>query len=210
MCISCRWAGTSLSRRYWIRPGSRRPEIVFLKNIPIKIPSDLVLSRLKYAKYKTKADGRILSFIAGKMDEGHSLVETKAVFAVFDITVKGGAVRFGSSGPRIKSESLSKHLKGAAKAALFACTIGKGLGEKVNDYVKRGEIASATVLDTVGSEAAEALADEIDRVVTKNARAEGFSTVTRFSPGYGDWSVFDQGKVLKALKASRIGIKATK
>lgn len=145
------------------------------------------------------------------MDEGYSLVETKAVFAVFDITVKGGGtVRFGSSGLRVKSASLSKHLKGASKAALFACTIGKGLSGKVNDYVRRGEIASATVLDAVGSEAAEALADEIDRVVTKNARAEGFSTVTRFSPGYGDWSVFDQGRVLKALKASKIGIRATK
>ncbi len=191
-------------------PVSRRPKIVFLKNIPIKIPSDLVLSRLKYAKYKTKADGRILSFITGIMDEGYSLVETRAVFAVFDITIKGNVVRFGSSGLRIKSASLSKHLKGAAKAALFACTIGKGLGDKVNEYVKRGEIAFATVLDAVGSEAAEALADGIDRVVTKNARAEGFSTVTRFSPGYGDWSVFDQGKILKALKASKIGIRATK
>jgi hypothetical protein len=191
-------------------PGSRRLEIVFLKNIPIKIPSDLVLSRLKFAKYKTRADGRILSFIAGIMDEGYSLVETKAVFAVFDITVRGAIVKFVPSGLRVRSVSLSKHLKGASKAALFACTIGRELGEKVNAYVRKGEIANATVLDAAGSEAAEALADEIDRTVTKNARAEGFSTVTRFSPGYGDWSVFDQGKVLKALKASKIGIRATK
>ncbi|MFA5148856.1 MAG: hypothetical protein WC491_07010 [Candidatus Omnitrophota bacterium] len=66
------------------------------------------------------------------------------------------------------------------------------------------------MLDAVGSEAVEALADRIDAIVTKNARAEGFSTVTRFSPGYGDWTVFDQGKLLKALKASKIGVRATK
>jgi hypothetical protein len=191
-------------------PDPRRPEIVFLKNIPIKIPSDLVLSRLKFAKYKTRADKKILSFIAGIIDEGYSLAEPKAVFAVFDISIRGGTVRFGSSKFAVKSASLSKHLKGASKAALFACTIGGELVDRINAYVKKGEIASATVLDAVGSEAAEALADRIDYIVTKNARAEGFSTVTRFSPGYGDWTVFDQGKLLNALKASKIGIKATK
>jgi hypothetical protein len=152
----------------------------------------------------------MLSFISGLVEEGYSLIETKAVFELYDLKVRGNTVKFAGSKLEVKSASLAKHLKGAAKAALFACTIGAEIGERINAYISKGEIASATVLDAVGSEAAEALADNIDRVVTNNARAEGFSTVMRFSPGYGDWSLFDQGKVLRALKSGKIGVKATK
>ncbi len=152
----------------------------------------------------------MLSFISGLVEEGYSLIEPKAVFKLYDLKVGGSTVKFGASKLEIKSVALAKHLKGSARAALFACTVGAEIGERINAYVSKGEIAKATVLDAVGSEAAEALADNIDRIITNNARAEGFSAVMRFSPGYGDWSIFDQGKVLRALEAAKIGVKATK
>ncbi len=151
-----------------------------------------------------------MSFISSVMEEGLSLVESKAVFNIYDITVRGPKIGFSASGLKVKSSSLAKHLRGSVKAALFVCTIGKDLPEKINSYVSGGEIARATVLDAVGSEAAEALADAIDKAVTKNAGSEGFSTIARFSPGYGDWSIFDQAKILKVLKAEKIGVRATK
>lgn len=110
----------------------------------------------------------------------------------------------------MKSIALARHLKGADKAALFVCTIGKDLAGRVNGYVKRGEIARATVLDAVGSEAAEALAGYVDDMIKSKARSEGYATVIRFSPGYGDWTIFDQSRLLKILKAHKIGVKATK
>ena len=81
----------------------------------------------------------------------------------------------------IKSAALAKRLKGAQKAALFVCTIGKDLADKVNRYVRAGEIARATVLDAVGSEAAEALADHIDGLIKAKAKAEGYAAAARFS-----------------------------
>lgn len=98
----------------------------------------------------------------------------------------------------------------ASKAALFVCTIGSVLSEKVNGYVAKGEIARATVLDAVGSEAAEALAEKVDDLIRRKASSEGYSAVIRFSPGYGDWTIFDQARILKLLKASKIGVKAIK
>jgi len=110
----------------------------------------------------------------------------------------------------IKSLALAKHLKGVQKAALFVCTIGRDLTDKVNGYVTKGEIARATILDAVGSEAAEALAGYIDGAIKAKAKAEGYAALMRFSPGYGDWTIFDQAKVLKILKSNKIGVKATK
>lgn len=105
---------------------------------------------------------------------------------------------------------MAKRLKGAQKAALFVCTIGRDLADKVNGYAAKGEIARAAVMDAVGSEAAEALAGYIDDVIKAKAKAEGYAAVTRFSPGYGDWTIFDQAKVLKILKSNKIGVKAAK
>ena len=110
----------------------------------------------------------------------------------------------------IESRSLSKHLRGANKLALFICTIGNDLPNRVNEYVAKGEIARATILDAVGSEFAEALAQKVDDLIRAQAKSEGFSASRRFSPGYGDWTVFDQTKILKILKANKLGVKVTK
>lgn len=182
----------------------------FLKNIPIKIPMDLVLSRLKFAKYKTKADKKILSFISEAIEEGYALVEPKVSYEIFDAKISKDRVMIAGTGAVIKSCSLAKHLKDTTKTALFACTIGSRLSEKVNKYVNEGEIARATVLDAVGSEAVEALAEKVDDFIRRRVSSEGYSAVTRFSPGYGDWTVLDQAKILKLLKAGKIGLKATK
>ena len=144
------------------------------------------------------------------IEEGYSLIVPKAAYGVFDVEIKGGTVKFPEAKFAVKSRALADRLKGTGKAALFVCTIGKDLAGAVNGYVTKGEIARATVLDAAGSEAVEALADHIDNVIKTKAKAEGYAATARFSPGYGDWTIFDQAKVLKILKSGRIGVKATK
>lgn len=169
---------------------------------------DLVLSRLKFAKYKTKVDKKVLAFISEAIEDGYALIEPKASYEIFDVKVSKDKVSF--NGIVIRSRSLAGHLRKASKAALFVCTIGSELSGKVNEYVTKGEIARATVLDAVGSEAAEAFAEKIDGLIRKKASSEGYSAVIRFSPGYGDWTIFDQARILRILKADKIGVKVDK
>jgi len=184
--------------------------ITLLKNIPIKIPADLVLSRLKFAKYKTKASKKIFDFISEAMEEGYALIEPKASYEIFDVKIFRDKVRISGRRSVIKSRSLAAHLKGASRIALFVCTIGGQLTRKIKDYAAKGEIARATVLDAVGSEAVEALAEKVDDLIGMRAGSEGYSAVMRFSPGYGDWMISDQVKILKLLRANKIGVKAMK
>lgn len=144
------------------------------------------------------------------IEEGHSLAEPKAVYGIFDVAVEGDAAKFPDVKFAVKSSALAKRLKGAGKAALFVCTIGKDLTDAVNGYVTKGEIARATVLDAAGSEAVEALAERIDNVIKAKAKAEGYAATARFSPGYEDWTIFDQPKILKILRSDKIGVKAAK
>lgn len=138
------------------------------------------------------------------------MLEPKASYEVFGIKKSGIKIKLVGANFTIKSKSLAKHLKGASQLALLVCTIGSELPNKVNEYVAKGEIARATILDAVGSEAAEALAEEIDDFIKDEARREGFTTLMRFSPGYGDWTIFDQAKILKILKADKLGVKLAK
>ncbi|MFH0771105.1 MAG: hypothetical protein V1933_00600 [Candidatus Omnitrophota bacterium] len=188
---------------------SRRPATL-LTDISIKIPRDLVLSRLKFAKYKTVADKKIFSFLTGVIKEGYTLLEPRVSYKIFDVKVTKGQIKFSGENLVIRSRFLAERLKAASKAALFVCTIGERLTDKVNEYVAKGEIAYATVLDAAGSEAAEALAQKVDDLINKEMGGEGFSSLMRFSPGYVDWSIFDQAKILKVLEAVKIGVKVTK
>ncbi len=165
---------------------------------------------MKFAKYKTKADKKVSTLISELIEEGYSLIAPKASYKIFDIEKSKGGIKLLGTGFTIKSLLLAKHLKGANKIALFACTIGSELPNRVNEYVVKGEIARATVLDAVGSESAEALAQKVDDLIKEKARREGYSTLRRFSPGYGDWTIFDQAKILKILKAKELGIRLTK
>lgn len=169
-----------------------------------------MLSRLKFAKYKTKADKKVSLLIADVIEEGYALLEPKASYEVFGIKKSGIKIKLVGANFTIDSKSLAKHLKDASKLALLVCTIGSELPNKVSEYVAKGEIARATILDAVGSEAAEALAEEIDDLIKDEARREGFATLMRFSPGYGDWTIFNQAKILKILKADKLGVRLAK
>lgn len=169
-----------------------------------------MLSRLKFAKYKTKADKRISALISDVIEEGYTLLEPKASYGIFEIKRSKDKMLLLGTNLTIRSNSLARHLKDASRLALFVGTIGTELPRKVNEYVANGEVARATILDAVGSESAEALAEKIDDLIQAKARRDGFSTLMRFSPGYGDWTIFDQAKILKILNAKKIGVKLTK
>ena len=47
-------------------------------------------------------------------------------------------------------------------------------------------------------------------MIKAKAKAEGYAAAARFSPGYGDWTIFDQAKILKILRSGKIGVRATK
>lgn len=138
------------------------------------------------------------------------MLEPKASYEAFDIEKTRYKIKFIGTNFKIESRSLVRHLKDVSKVVLFVCTIGNELPRRVNEYVVKGEIAKATILDAVGSESAEALAQKVDDLIKTQAKREGFSTLMRFSPGYGDWTIFDQVKILKILKANRLGVKLSR
>ena len=110
----------------------------------------------------------------------------------------------------LKSKVLANLLHNCREVAVFALTIGPYLEEMVAYLANKNMILQATVLDAIGSAAAEQLAVFIQEKIKEKATAEGLVISRRFSPGYCDWPVKQQEKIFCLLSADTIGIKLTK
>ena len=111
---------------------------------------------------------------------------------------------------KIESAQVAKMLKQADQVALFMVTIGKNLEEQVKEFLRIQEPTRAFILDAIGSETADALANHLHwKILSKLAEKNGMTVTPRFSPGYGDWSVTVQSQVHRACQGDRIGITVT-
>jgi hypothetical protein len=89
------------------------------------------------------------------------------------------------------------------------CTIGPDLEDEVQRHNERGEMLDALLLDAIGSAAAEAAADAVNRLLCAEAARRGRYAAPRISPGYGRWDVAAQAELLGLLPAAEVGIHLT-
>ena len=115
-----------------------------------------------------------------------------------DVAVAGGS----------GSQSLSKHLAGCHAIYLVCATIGAEF-----DALQRRTAAKspsdAFVLQAIGAAAIEALMDETELEIRRELVA-GETLVSRYSPGYGDYPLSEQQRLLTILDAPRrVGVSLT-
>lgn len=105
----------------------------------------------------------------------------------------------------------NKHpiFNGAEKVALCICTIGPDLEKEIKKLMSENEMLRALILDSLGSEAAEEMAIQSDRILAKKAREMDLWPSKRFSPGYGKWDIQEQRYVFSVLPGESIGVRLT-
>lgn len=133
-----------------------------------------------------------------QMDEAERLLKAAAgPRAVYKIMERAG---FSA-----QSLSVSKHLEGCQKVVLMAVT----LGTDVDQLLRRTQVtdmALAVIIDSGASVLIEQLADDLEEEI----KIGPFMT-PRFSPGYGDWSITEQSRMIRILDAQKqIGLNVTK
>ncbi len=105
-----------------------------------------------------------------------------------------GTVRFG--GLSLESRDLSALLEGCGMVALLGVT----LGPQADTLIRRSEkleMSRAVVLDACASALAEAQAEDCQR---EAEAASGLRAVGRFSPGYGDLPLEEQGTAARIAR----------
>jgi len=94
--------------------------------------------------------------------------------------------------------------------ALFAVTVGEGVGRAITNRFHARDFAVGYVLDALASVATEKAADVAERRFRERLGQRGRwgtgSGLMRYSPGYCGWDVSGQLKLFQHLQPQRIGI----
>jgi hypothetical protein len=105
---------------------------------------------------------------------------------------------------------LGRIFKACDDLAIFVITLGKDISTEISDRFDNGDLASASILDSAASEAAEMAADVVEfgykSHLEKASRFSQSTAMMRFSPGYCGWHIGAQRKLFHILEPQRIGI----
>ncbi len=174
----------------------------------IDIDRQQVLHNIGYGA-DCKLSTRIASLINEYVENARDLIEPSYSCVIRDIKqVRGSSVIIEGS-IAFRSEVIARLLEQCEKAAVFLLTIGNHLEETACRLAEDGLILQATVLDAIGSVAAEKMADFVQSRVSEAARAQGLCISQRFSPGYCDWDIGQQKMVFWAVNGASMGIRLT-
>ena len=159
---------------------------------------------LRYLGYK----GQILNAQTEEqldlcLKEGLSLAAPRGVYHVFDIEKTDKGLSLIGTDLTLEGENIGRYLDGAKKCAVMAVTVGIAIDRAVIKYEKSGEITKALMLDCVATALVEEAADKFNAEIDENARENRFVTRTRFSPGYGDFPLDTQRKIIPLLDCER-------
>ena len=103
---------------------------------------------------------------------------------------------------RTNATTVVKKLESCERIVLFAATVGL----EIDRMIARCSAASPTkafLMQAIGTERIEALCDRFCEELAREAAEKGYETGSRFSPGYGDFSIETQREIFAFLDCSR-------
>ena len=173
----------------------------------IAIPVKAVLRRLGYPA-DGELNGQVKPLFENELRRAPEYFEPRGVYRILPVKIRNhGIVAMKDENFQIQSVQVANMLRDSDHVVLFMTTLGPRLEEEVKRLFVEDRMAEAVILDAVGSETADTVADELHHsVLPAVAGNEGFRVTPRFSPGYGDWPVTVQNEFLTACRGDLIGI----
>ncbi|MFP3898231.1 MAG: vitamin B12 dependent-methionine synthase activation domain-containing protein [Dehalococcoidia bacterium] len=176
--------------------------------IDIKIDKEQVCYYIGYDEnYKLSA--RISSLIDDYAKHAHHLIYPLYSYVIKDVEWARGPIAFLEGSIIFKSQVVVNLLEQCQQAAIFVVTIGKYLEETAWKLARDGLILQATVLDAIGSNAVEKVAEHAEEKIRAIADSRGLAISRRFSPGYCDWNIGQQRMLFSALTGNTVGVRLT-
>ena len=152
---------------------------------------------------------RIASLIDEYVENAYYLIEPSYSCVIRDINLVQDSHVVIEGEIVFESKVIAPLLKQCEKAAVFLVTISEHLEEMAHRLAEDGLIVQATVLDAIGSVAAEGVADYVQGKIKEIANNQGLVISQRFSPGYCDWDISQQRTVFWAVNGNSMGIHLT-
>ena len=185
---------------------------MIFSHVPITINRHEVIRYLGFKRHTSESSDDINALIEQQILEARYLLQPQGLIEHVQITDREQEqwkVICDHGKYVISGERIYKHLENCTIVTLMAVMVGQQLDEQIDCYFQQQQPTKGLILDAIGSDSVERVADYVNEYVNKEAKRKGYTTRFRFSPGYGGWSVEHQRPLIEYLQAERIGVTIT-
>ena len=113
-----------------------------------------------------------------------------------------GTVTLGGTGLVLPGRAIAAHLSGCRRCVLTAATLGIEIDNRIRT-LQTADLIRALILDAAASVLIEGVCDALEQALRVKTEGEGYDLSGRFSPGYGDFPLSFQPKLLSLLDSGR-------
>ena len=181
------------------------PLPVALEGLPLRIDRDEVLRFQGYKKGVDLPSVDVIALFDEALALGERLIAPRVVYRAVPVTRQ--ASHLIEAADQILHIPEIERLWGRLEAVgAGICTVGSAIEERVRNLFDAREFPLAVMLDSVGSAAAESLAEYANDLLCQAALAEGLKVTNRISPGYAGWDTAEQAELFRLCPGEPIGV----
>jgi hypothetical protein len=178
----------------------------FPSALTVQIDPQEVLRLQGYRRPSDVPTPEVLEVLRAAIAEARQVFQPRWVYGEFQVgSVDAAGCRL-RDGPELLIQDIPGRWEQITTLGLTACTIGDAIEGRSETLLADREFPLAYMLDSLGSVAVEALAEEFHRQMCVDRLAHGLRVTPRESPGYPRWPVEEQRKVFALLPAETIGV----
>lgn len=165
---------------------------------------------LRYLRYQGDVIDPITEeLIDASIDEIKQEASFNYIYEIFNINKEKGRIQLEDTTLEFSGNDIYHHLKNSERCAVLAATLGYKV-DRLIKYYSKIDMTRCLILDACATAAVEELCDQVQEEVREMAGKENFNITHRYSPGYGDFSIKIQPKILNNLKTQvKIGLTVT-
>jgi cobalamin-dependent methionine synthase-like protein len=143
--------------------------------------------------------------------EASDHTEVQAGFRQFGVgSLSVNTTGFFLDGVRFAADRIiAAGLRGSTSLVIFTATAGPAFDAWIRSHFDRNDLVTGFLIDSLGSEVAEAAVDWVETRIQETAKEQGLGFTNRYSPGYCGWSVAEQQQLFRFLPDRFCGISLT-
>lgn len=187
--------------------------LVFFDNMVVKTPQERIYRRLGYREGATVLSPGREAEVERYISEAVSLIRLQGAGLRLPLREKNETevVLAGGCGDEVfKSRRLARFLGACDEAVLMGATAGREIMAAISEDVGGNRVTRGVVFDAAASEMIDASLDWIMSYFARELRRENrILTEGRFSAGYGDFLLENQGAMFRLLDLERLGVQIT-
>jgi hypothetical protein len=140
------------------------------------------------------------------MERVDDVINPRLRFSVKPVAAVSKAGVSLSDGTVWRSPKLARAFNSCKRAVVYAGTIGSRIEKEVRKLTERNRLSEAYIVESLGSVAVENMIEQFHSQYGSYLKLSRKGITLPFSPGYCDWKVEEQTKLVSSVAADQIGI----